>query len=314
MTVRRGFALVAALWILVMLSVFALELSTGARSRRLAAANVGERAAAIAAADAGVEQTLARLDRLRRRPFTRSGATNAMIMDPWSAAPAIAAGDATVGEFRCRVSVRDPGGQLDLNRATEDQLHRLFAALRIDAAQADRAVAGIMDWRDPDDLPRLHGAERDAYLRIGSAVLPANGPFTGLGELPQVIGVTQPIFERVRPYLTVVGSGVVNVNVAERPVLLALPGFGEEAAAAVLAMRSRRERVENIELLANALSSGARERMMQAMPLLLHAAGTYTSEVVVTSDAWLPDGSARARVEALVARDPTMQVIWRRTR
>ena len=223
-------------------------------------------------------------------------------------------GSDAVGQFRYRVTVRDPDAQLDLNRASEDQLRHLFAALRIDAAQADRAVDGILDWRDADDLPRLHGAERDAYLRLGSAVLPANGPFTSVGELPQVIGVTQAIYERVRPYMTVAGSGMVNVNVAERPVLLALPGFGEEAASAVLALRSRGGRVDNIEALASTLSPGARDRIVQALPQLMRAATTYTGELLVTSEGWLPDGIAHARVEALVVRDPFVRVVWRRVR
>lgn len=314
MSPRRGFALVAALWILVLVSVLALELSVGARGRRLAAANASERAAAVAAADAGVEQVFGRLDRMRRLPFTTRGLPTATIIDPWSMAPLVVGGTGAVGEFRYRVGVHDPGAQLDLNRASEDQLRQLLAALRVDAAQADRVVAAILDWRDPDDLPRLHGAERDAYLRIGAAVLPANGPFTSVAELLQVIGVTQPIYERVRPYLTVVGGGVVNVNVAERPVLLALPGFGEEAATAVLALRSRGGRIESLEALASTLSTGARDRLIAAMPQLLRAAGTYTSELVVTSDAWLPDGIARAHVEALVERDPYVRVVWRRVR
>lgn len=314
MRIRRGFALVAALWLLVLVSVLALDVSVSARGRRLSAANASERAAAVAAADAGVEQALGRLDRMRRLPFTSRDVSTTTILDPWATAPVIAGATGDAGEFRYRVTVRDAGAQLDLNHASEQQLRQLFAALRVDAAQADRAVSGILDWRDEDDLPRLHGAERDAYLRIGAAALPANGPFTSVAELTQVIGVTQPIYERVRPYLTVIGSGVVNVNVAERPVLLALPGFGEEAASAVLALRSQGSRVANLEALANTLSQGARDRMVEALPQLMRAANTYTADLVVTSDAWLPDGIARARVEALVVRDPFVRVVWRRTR
>lgn len=314
MNARRGFALIVALWLLVIVSGLALELSIGARGRRLAAANVSERAAAIAAADAGIEQTLGRLDRMRRLPFTTLRLTPVAILDPWAHAPAIVGGEDAVGQFRYRVTLRDPGSQLDLNRASEDQLRRLLAALHLDAGQADHAIDGILDWRDGDDLPRLHGAERDAYLRLGSAVLPANGPFTSVGELPEVIGVTQAIYERMRPYVTVAGSGLVNVNVAERPVLLALPGFGEEAASAVVALRSRGGRVDNFEALANTLSPSARDRMVQALPQLLRAATTYTSELLVTSDARLPDGIAHARVEALIVRDPFVRVVWRRIR
>ena len=64
---RRGFALLAALALLVAISMVALELATAGRARRLAAANALEHAAASAAAQAGVEDVRARLVRLDRK-------------------------------------------------------------------------------------------------------------------------------------------------------------------------------------------------------------------------------------------------------
>src|SRR5438132_230256 len=62
-TRRNGFALLAALWLLVAFSLVGLSLSALARDRRLAAANLIERTQALAAAQAGVEHLRSRLAR-----------------------------------------------------------------------------------------------------------------------------------------------------------------------------------------------------------------------------------------------------------
>jgi type II secretory pathway component PulK len=75
MSDRRGFALLAALWLLVAISVASLALETAARTRRVSAANLAEAVQARAAAGAGIEQTRARLVR-------RLAATT--LWDPWA--------------------------------------------------------------------------------------------------------------------------------------------------------------------------------------------------------------------------------------
>lgn len=323
MKARRGFALIAALWLLVAISAVALELSVAAKARRLSAANVGERAAAVAAADAGIDVARARLSSLLLRPamprWSRLGASvlgtsqSAWAADPWSTAPQIVAGDGLEAGFRYQVTVRDPGTQLDLDRADEMQLTKLLAALRVDGGQADRVVEGILDWRDPDDLRRAHGAEREDYVRRGSALLPANGPFTSPGELRQVIGMTDAIYERLRPYVTLVGSGTVNVNAAERPVLLTLPGFTEQTVSLVLSLRAQGRRITDLMDLARLLGPGGAALIDDDGPLLLREATFETRELLLTSEA-SREGGARARVEVLVTRDPGVPVVWRRVR
>src|SRR5258708_32677077 len=65
---RRGFALLAALCLLVALSVASLALRVTTRTRRLAAANLSEPVRAAAAARAGVEQLRGRLVRRLAAP------------------------------------------------------------------------------------------------------------------------------------------------------------------------------------------------------------------------------------------------------
>jgi general secretion pathway protein K len=301
---RRGFALLAALWLLVAISVASLALESTARARRLAAANLAEGIQARAAAQGGIEQTRAWL--VQRLARTTLG-------DPWAGLDSRPGDTLAVGAARVLVSVRDPGAQLNLNRATEDDLRRLFVALRIDSGLADRLAQCILDWRDPDDLHRARGAERDAYLRAGAVQLPRNGPFQSLTELLSVQGMTRATYDQVRPYLTLLGSGQVNVNVAGRPVLLALPGMTEDAVAVLFRYRRRHQALQNLTDLERDLPSGARNALSARLPELLASTTTETREVEVTSQGWVEGSPVRATITGLFVRARgTVFHVWSR--
>lgn len=60
--------------------------------------------------------------------------------------------------------------------------------------QADAVSDCILDWRDPDNLLRLNGAEEKDYAAKGLPYKPADGPFNVMSELLLVMGVTPDIF------------------------------------------------------------------------------------------------------------------------
>ena len=303
---ERGFALIAALWLLVALSALALEVSLVARERRLAAANTLEGTQARAAADAGLEHARARLTGMLER-----GA-----LDPWRGVDSVLAGDVALGGggARYRVTLRDAGRALNLNRATESELRRLFVALRVDAGEADRLAQVIMDWRDPDDLRRARGAEREDYVRDGAPVLPRNGPLQSLDELRYARGMTPEILALARTYLTLLGTGQVNLNAAPRPVLLALPGIGEETAGVLLRHQESRHPFHSLADLGLELSSGARGALEAATSALIARATFETREVEAVSDGWVEGSPVQVHAHGLLvrARDVAF-LVWRRT-
>jgi general secretion pathway protein K len=302
----RGFALLAALWLLVAFSVASLALSAGARRWRLAAANRVEWLRAQAAANAGIEQ-------LRQRLAARLEPTVPAPIDPWHGADSLLRDTLDFGDVRSLIRAQDVGAALNLNRASEDELRRLFVALRVDAGAADRLAQAIADWRDPDDLHRMRGAERDAYVAAGASVLPRNGPFQSIAELLDVRGMTSTLYAQVRPYLTLFGSGQININVADRPVLLTLPGFGEEAVAVVFRYRRSRRTIGILQDLERELPPPARRELAAALPQLLGRTITETKEIEVASEAWLPGSPVRARVTGLLVRSrESMFYVWSR--
>ena len=57
----------------------------------------------------------------------------------------------------------------------------------------------IADFRDPDDLRRLNGAEDADYQSAGLKHGAKDGPFKAIEELQQVLGVDHDLYKVARP-------------------------------------------------------------------------------------------------------------------
>jgi type II secretory pathway component PulK len=158
-------------------------LSLAARDRRVVALNAAERTRAAWAARGGLETARGRLERLLQE-------TAAANPDPWWNPQHFLPDTVRQDDAAWYLLARDANARLNLNRAGEEDLRRLFAALRVDATRADSLAQAIADWRDADDLHRARGAEREAYLKSGAPTLPRNGPFRSVAELLDVRGIT----------------------------------------------------------------------------------------------------------------------------
>ncbi len=220
---RRGLALLAVLWTLTLLSVIAASFTTQTRSDVDRARNAAANAQAEALADAGVYRAMHELLRSDDE-------------ETWDA-------DGAVHEFEfagglVRVTVFDEGAKIDLNDAPDDLLHGLFVVAGLDEDEADAFVDAVVDFRDTDDLRRLHGAEDDDYVAAGLEHDAKDRRFEAVEELMQVLGMTAGLYDRVAPHLTVHSqNATVDPATAAREVLLAVPGADEAAIDAYLQSR-----------------------------------------------------------------------------
>jgi general secretion pathway protein K len=304
---RRGFALIAALWLLVAFAAIGTGISIHARARRLSAANSLDEDRGRAAADAGLEHVRSRLARLLAGTLTLQQTPT--VGDSWSTASMALTDTVKLGDERYCVSVRDAGASLNINVANEQELERFFIALPIDAGRATEIAESIMDWRDSDNLHRLHGAEADDYLRLGSAVLPSNEKFSRLEELRYLKSVTPEIFARARPFLTLMGTGQININSAPRSVLLALPGMTEEAVSVLLQTRGSSQPIHSLQELSLRLSSGARASLIDANPELLPLVAFETRELDVRSEGWTDGSPVHEWIDALIVKAGGLGVV-----
>ncbi len=313
---ERGFALIAALWLVVMITTVGMHMSLEAKDRRLSTANAIEFVRAKAAAEAGVEHARARLEQLM------TGSANVGLVrratgdaDPWFRPGLLFSDTMTVGEARYAVTLRDVGQALNINRATQEELTRLLRALRVDFGEAERVAHAIMDWRDPDDEYRARGAERDDYLSEGAAVLPRNGPFQALAELRYVRGVDDELFDLVEPYLTTLGTGRVNINAAPAEVLLALEGMSDVAVSIIIRSQRQGRRFTSLNDLAQALPGPARRLLATNTVRLSPRTMFETSEVEVMSVGWLDGSPVRATVQGMLVRAGEQAFLtWKKVR
>ncbi|MES1198609.1 MAG: hypothetical protein ABUS48_01355 [Pseudomonadota bacterium] len=100
-----------------------------------------------------------------------------------------------------KVLRQDAAGLVDINAASPEHLASLLVALHIDPDQAVELADRVADWRDSDDLKRLHGAEAQDYI-AAHLPPPRNAPFVTESELRAVLGFTPALVDCVAPYLT----------------------------------------------------------------------------------------------------------------
>lgn len=221
---ERGIALVLVLWVITLLTVIAGSFVYGARSTALTTGNLVSIAKSRALADAGIHRGLYELF----KPSTDAEA--------WKA-------DGTTHLFsledaEIQVVMRDESARIDLNAANDALLKGLLLSAGLDEDRANEILDAILDWRDPDDLTRPQGAERDRYEALGLPYIPANAPFQTVDELQRVVGVTPDLYRRLAGALTVFSKlPGINSTLAPRQVLLALPAVTEADVDAYLVLR-----------------------------------------------------------------------------
>jgi general secretion pathway protein K len=217
---NRGIALISVLWITGLLAVMAASFASSTRTEAHLAHNQEESAKAEALADAGVHRAVFGL--LDFDPDTAWRAGNAVY-------------SLSLGEGDVQVWVEDEDGKIDLNAAPVELLTGLFMALGLSEEQAQLLADRIGDFRDEDSEPAPLGAEDDAYFSAGLAQGAADRPFATESELLRVLGMTQSLYEQVRPHVTVYsGAEGIDPTRASGRVLQALPGIPPQLVEALL--------------------------------------------------------------------------------
>jgi hypothetical protein len=92
------------------------------------------------------------------------------------------------------VVVSDENQKVNVNKANHDQLKEAVQKAGAEEELADKLADMIGDFVDKDDMPRLHGAEKDQYKRLGLPYGPLNGPLLTLDQLLRIPGITQQAF------------------------------------------------------------------------------------------------------------------------
>jgi general secretion pathway protein K len=218
---QDGIALMLVLWVLALLTIIAVGLTAAQRTESALASNQLDTARFHAAAEAGIAWAALNLS-APRTLFEGD-------VDPW-----IPDGSVRVWTFAgedLEIRVVNEASLIDLNRASRGLLESLFAAVGLGEDQASALADAIEDWRDPDDLTQLNGAEDGDYEDAGRSYGAKDGRFDSVEELQLVLGVDQDLYHTLAPALTV-DSGRSNPDPEFAPPLVqaALQGISLEEA------------------------------------------------------------------------------------
>ncbi|MCG7993978.1 MAG: type II secretion system protein GspK [Candidatus Thiodiazotropha taylori] len=184
---NRGVALILVLWMVALLTIIAASFSTQSKVESRLAGNSKDALQAKLLAESGFSRAVMEL----------------MVISPqqrWNFNGQLYPLQMAQGELE--VSIRNASGLLDLNKASSDQLNRLFVLISDDPEERNALVDRLHDWRDADDLRRLNGAEDKDYRAAGYDYATAGKDLTSLEELAYVMGFDAARVNRLRPYVT----------------------------------------------------------------------------------------------------------------
>jgi general secretion pathway protein K len=246
---ERGFVLLAVLLVLTLLAVVVTELAVSARLEASMVRSYRDEVLGRHLAEAAVQQAIreiatpaqvAALDDAGQLIFYRAlpGQTTPTRL-PALPRARVALGP---GEFSYRLA--DESARLAINTVDAGRVDRLLAALGVDRTQRDIITDSIQDWRDPNELHRLHGAESAFYLALPVPYRARNANLQDAAELLQIRGVTPELYRGGgdRPGLgelvTAAAVSTVNLNTAS-PLVLAALGLSDAEVADVMQTRVR---------------------------------------------------------------------------
>ncbi len=221
---ERGVALLVVMLGVALLTLIVVDFTTAAALGYLSAANQANELRAYYLARSGINVGAALLVQDAQADASSKAAYDALT-DAWAVPyPPIPVDGGTA-----ELGIVDETSKFNINQLVDPNtgepsephveiLGRLFANLGV----SRDLIPAIVDWLDPDSIESPGGAEADYYMTLIPPYMPRNGPMPTIGDLRMVRGMTDAVFNHLRPYLTVMPETQVNVNTAPPQVLGAL--------------------------------------------------------------------------------------------
>jgi general secretion pathway protein K len=239
---ERGIALILVLWIVVILSMAALSLSLLTRSEALATLSAKEETENKFLAEGGIRRGVMEL-------FYRHANRNRQVVlegfEVYQCDGRAYTAEMADGHYRIRIA--DESGKINLNALTDNSgivLKNLLMNNGVADETAVIIVDSILDWKDKDNLHRLHGAEDEYYQSLARPYKAKNAPFDSLEELVFVRGITRPILQGsaerkgILPFCTIHStSDKINLLSAPPEVLKAIPGMTDDMVQRIMEYR-----------------------------------------------------------------------------
>lgn len=270
-----GFALLAALSVLVAVGVLAVSFQAESRAERRATANALAAARAGWAARAGLARALHDLDgALRGLDAAGFNPVGPHVLPPLHLRE---------NGTDVRVAILDTRAAVNLNRADPAQIERLLRATGATAAESRRQADAIATWR----------AQRAAAWPEGEDA------FLDAADLRLVPALTSDTHGRLHGLVTAAGDGRINVNAAPAAVLASIPALDSDAAARITERRRTAPFRHPYELL-DALPAATRERVEEDVGAFVDRIAFGPRDLEIAAVAAVPGSPVTAHLSAVV--------------
>lgn len=280
------------LWALGLLTVFAVYLGLGARTRIDFLSRMETRSKTFQIAEAGIKQAVSGIGNLdKKKSYLTlrdiSSKTVNMFSDVLFDEAVLKVGyeykenDFSLGqnaEQLIMLGASDVQAGLNINKAERDELIELLVVTAdIEPEIADQIASAVIDWRDEDNNPLVKGAEDRYYQGLKNAYNCKDSQFEAIEELRYVRGMEYNIYKYIEPYITVFGAGTVNINTTSSQVLRAL-GLSDSLVKKIINYRCGKD-----EIAANE-DDGVFENLSSVVAKLSQAESLSASEVAELSN------------------------------
>ena len=294
-TRQRGIALMLVMWVLTLLTVMAVSMTAVQRTEIALTDNHVAETRFRVLSDAAIAYTALQFMSLDSAPDESPSPADdeEAKMSVWRPN-----GSPRIWHFagaEMTISVFNELSRINLNQAEPALLATLLEVLQVPEDQAEPLAAAIVDWRDEDDLVLLNGAEDGDYQNAGIAFGAKDEPFIAIEELRQVFGMTQDVYRRLAPEVTLAGEGEsLVIEFASPAVLAATQGLSLEDAQLQIAERD------------STTVPGAQG------PLTLDRGGPLYRIQVTEQLSGQPGRRMEALMELMPGQQPPYLVHWRR--
>ncbi len=273
------------LWVVAIFTVVVLEFSFAMRTEVNIAKNFKEELQLYAIAQGGVQQAIAELivnHDARFRQLRKTIKTEEVTPEKKEWVPDGRPYALRFDQGECELRIMSEAGKININAISEVALRKLIGNLGLDGEKRDVVVDSILDWRDPNDLLRINGAENDYYQSLKEPYRSKNANLDSIEELLLIRGVTPDLFYGrkgtkageegakasdvgLKDIFSVYAPGEqVDINSASLPVLRAVLGVPSEVGKAILKAREEKGFQNQQDLL---------QRVVELSPFIAEIAG-----------------------------------------
>jgi general secretion pathway protein K len=229
---QQGSVLFIALWSLLILSIFALQLGFIVRQKITLVHRLDNRDNLYYIAAAGVNMAMAELRREDQTPdydsLNESWSNNSKLftMRPVGKGNFTVSYDYIENQIRkTTYGIRDEENKININTAKVNIIAKLIQIVGgLDQPGATSLAYAMIDWRDEDSFFQhpQYGAEDGDYHDLKSPYDAKDSDYEVFDELLLVKGMTPDILDKIKDYITIYGEGKININTTSREVFMAL--------------------------------------------------------------------------------------------